>query len=132
MRNIFVIACFLFSFTIFSQEKTVEDTTVPTSIFATSSLNYQQADGKVSPLRLTGYKFMIVDDIFEASIHQQRINLNLRNFGRHFSYEDLADNYNKAEFYKFDVSKNTDHYIWNIPMANKQLQKQRERQNRNQ
>ena len=134
MRNLLVIACFLFSFSVFSQNKNIvvkDSTYIPTSIFAIDSPIFEQDNEGISPLRLTGHKFLVVDNS-TRHFNSSNIQINLRNFGSYASYNDITDNLNKAELYKFDVSKNTEHYIWNISWANKQLQNQHERQNRNQ
>lgn len=123
MRNILLITCFLFSFSVFSQEAEIvkNDTTVPTSIFAVNSLKYQQNNLKVSPLHLTGYKFMIVD-FFNSNISYNSLHFDLRNIGRDVSFEDITDNYNKAKLNTYDVSRNNDHFIWT--MWDTRLQKQ--------
>lgn len=132
MPRIFLITCFLLSFSVFSQEKEIvkDDNLIPTSIFSTNFLMHQTSKESLASLHLTGHKFMIVD-YYEgfSAVHTNRLNLDLRNFGRSFSFEDLTDNYSKALLNKFNVTTNNDHYIWNIPLANRQLQKQKQKQN---
>ena len=119
------MVCILFSFSVFSQQKysVGKDSIVeiPSSIFAVNSLTDQQNNEQPSPLRLTGYKFLYAD-YSQHGILSGNIHLDIRNFGRHASYDDISDNYNKANFYKFAVSKNTNHFIWT--MWDTRLQKQ--------
>ncbi|MDY7393926.1 hypothetical protein UMM65_01595 [Aureibaculum sp. 2210JD6-5] len=133
MRNIFIITCFLVTLTVFSQQENVvskDSVAVPTSIFAVGSLNYQQNNEVVGPLRLTGYKFLIVD-FFNNDFsynHMNSISIDTRNFGRYASFEDITDNYNKAELNKYDVTRNTNHFIWNT-YQNRRIIKQWQKQN---
>lgn len=117
MRNKLFVICFFCWAVAFSQEreKVDNDVVVPTSIFTVYSLNFQPSS-KLNNLNLTGYKFLIVDH-FNTNVTFStagRINLELRNFGKDVSFEDLADNYTKAWLNKFDVTRNNDHFIWNM------------------
>ncbi len=124
MRTIFLSIYLLKTFTLFSQQKNIvikDSVYVPKSIFAVNFPVYQLNTENISFLRLTDYKFLIAD-YYQRGIFSSNIHLDLRNFGRYASYEDITDNYNKANLYKFDVSKNTDHFIWT--MWDTRLQKQ--------
>lgn len=115
MRNLFLVTCFFITVTVFAQQNNVvvkDSAYIPSSIFALNSLDNQQYEGVVGSLRLTGYKFMIVDS-FNNYFSSQRISFDTRNIGRYYSSEDMMDNYNKAQLNKYDVTRNNDHFIWN-------------------
>ncbi|MBJ2173178.1 hypothetical protein JBL43_02935 [Aureibaculum sp. A20] len=116
MRNILLVTSLFFTCFIFAQkENEVEDDlNVPKSIFALNSFEYLKNNNDISSLQLTGYKFLIADNNYQSSFFYRNLHLDVRNFGRYASYEDIADNYAKASFYKYDVGKNSDHFIWNM------------------
>lgn len=124
MWNLLVIACFLFSFSIFSQNKNivVKDSTYrPTSIFAIDSPIFEHDNEGISPLRLTGHKFLVVDNS-TRHFNSSNFQINFKNFGRSASFEDISDNYNKAILNNYEISSNNDHFIWS--MWDTRLQKQ--------
>ncbi|RPD98543.1 hypothetical protein EGM88_04930 [Aureibaculum marinum] len=127
MRSILFIGCLLFSLSIVSQEKNSiqEQDLVPSSIFVVNSLGSNKDYKKVVSLGLVDYKFFITD-VFQG-LSYNTLNVDLRNIGRIASVEDMKNNFEKAEQYKFDVTKNRDHFIWNI--ANDHTQKQLQKQN---
>ncbi|WP_117883584.1 hypothetical protein [Aureibaculum luteum] len=129
MKNILIIFCLLFSISIFSQVKKVvkEDNSVPTSIFAANSLIYQTDKESMASLNLNYLNLWIMDFSDDSSFsNANRIKLDLRNFGRHITYEDLSDNFRRTEFNNYNVSVNSDHFIWS--MWDTRIQKQWQQQ----
>ena len=55
---------------------------------------------------------MIVDYINNTFLYNN-LNFDLRNIGRHISFDDINDNYRKAELNINDV-RNGNHFIWRM------------------
>jgi len=54
------------------------------------------------------------------------LQFDIRNIGRNITFDDIRDNYRKAKLTTFDVSKDSNHFIWN---TNSILQKQYQQNN---
>tara|TARA_R110002073_G_scaffold4213_1_gene27916 strand:+ start:53762 stop:54157 length:396 start_codon:yes stop_codon:yes gene_type:complete len=114
MRNVLLITCFLLSISVFAQEgeSITKDLKLPKSIFVVNSLSFQSQFPTVfDDLRLTGHRFMIVDGFYNYGTN---LHIDTRNIGRVVSDDDLMDTYMKAKLTRFDVSKNSSHFIWNM------------------
>ncbi len=115
MRKIVFIACLFLTFSVFSQhEDKTESINLPTSIFLNYSFdNFKFKDEViVNSLNLTGYKFMVVDSR-NTSFLYNNLQFDIRNLKRDISFDDINDDYRKAELNINDV-RNGNHFIWRM------------------
>ncbi len=112
MFRIVTITCLFLTYNVFSQnEGKQKSLDIPTSIFSNYTfdnlpLNTQK---NTNSLRLTGYKFMVINN----TLLYNNLQFDVRNFGRNISFDDINDNYRKAALNINDV-RNGNHFIWNM------------------
>ncbi|HBK70556.1 MAG TPA: hypothetical protein DDZ39_02670 [Flavobacteriaceae bacterium] len=131
MFKIIITACLFLTFNAFSQDESKKSgIDMPVSIFSNYSFDNLKFKDEVivSPLNLTGYKFMIVDYMNNTFLYNN-FQFDLKNIGRDISFDDINDNYRKAKLNTFDVSKDSNHFIWNMWDVNSNLQKQYQENN---
>ena len=119
MRKIVIISIFFLTFNLFSQNQEKEHIRkyVPSSIFVTSSSDFDQPYmiGFTETLNLTNFTFLIEDNRVTYNFM-----MDFRNLGRKITIDDLTDNYQKSELIKYFFKG---YNMWDISLQKQNNQK---------